>query len=245
MSYSKPYTYVNGTVVSAADQNNNDNSSKKYINQGIVAADYSAATIDFDQIEVGELEAVTSAYRFMSGEVWGVATGTDLIDRAYFTSHIRNGKQTAVNPSIFQTIYNSGQTLDLIYPADILITFGGTAKCEENDVQAKGRWDSTVILRYKEAGTNSWVSISGCEAFTFEETHAAGVAPRAVTNTNPFPFAYPASIEPEDTFRRFIGWTWVVKNIPPGRYQFSVAVKSKAEEGYISARSFTCEVFYS
>ena len=246
MAFIKPYTYVDGTILSADDQASNDDAVKDYLNSGIAAGDYAGEFIDFDQIEVGELEPITGAYRFMSGEIWGTAVGTAAPERSYFTSNIRNGKQTAVNPSIYQTVYETGQTVELIHEGDLLITFGGTFKCEENEVQANGRWDSTVVLRYKESPTAKWENVPGTEAFTFEETYSAGTAPRAVTDLNPFPIiAYPASERPETMFRRFIGFTWLIKGLSPGIYTFSVATKSKAEEGFASARSFTIEIFYA
>jgi len=245
MSFTKPYTYVTGTVVDATAQSSNDDAAKKSINQGILAADYTTEMIDFDQIESGELEAIASGYRFMSGEICGQASTTTPADRAYFTSHIRNGKQTAVDPAIYQTIYETGQTLDIIHDAEILISFGGTFISAENDIQPTGRWDTQVILRYRQEGSNNWENIAGTVAYSFEETHDPGAAPRAVTNLNPFTFSYPSSVDPQSSFRRWIGWTWMVKNIPPGRWSFSVAVRSKVESGFSSARSFTCEVFYA
>ena len=126
MAFVKAYNYVDGTVLSGANQQLNDDAVKKYVNQGIVFADYADSNIDFDQIQSGELQPITNQYRFVSGEVLGQAVDKETVNRAYFTSNIKTGRQTAVDPLIYQSIYNTGQTLYLSSTADILITFGAT-----------------------------------------------------------------------------------------------------------------------
>jgi len=245
MAYTKPYTYVTGNVLSAADQNNNDDSAKKYVNQGIVQADYTSQMIDFDQIESGELDPITSAYRFVSGEVLGQANGTEDINRAYFTSHVKPNRQQSNSRQYWQTLSETGQTLDLLHTADVLITFGATFICSENDIQPNGRWASIPKLRYKTKPTDEWQPVEATLSLAFEETTAAGAGtfvPCVPTSFGVFP--YPAASEPQYALRRWVGWTWVVKGLAPGYYSFSVTIDSKVESGFSSARSFTCEVFY-
>lgn len=245
MAYTKPYLYVTGNVLSAADQNNNDDSAKKYVNQGIVQADYTSQMIDFDQIESGELDPITSAYRFMSGEVLGHANGTEDINRAYFTSHVKPNRQQSNSRQYWQTLSETGQTLDLVHTADVLITFGATFICNENDIQPNGRWASFPKLRYKSKPTSEWEPVEATLSLAFEETTAAGAGTFVPCVPTSFGVSYPTASEPQYALRRWVGWTWVVKSLPAGYYSFSVTVDSKVEAGFSSARSFTCEVFYS
>jgi len=250
MSYTKPYAYVDGTVLDASNQSLNDDAAKKFINQGIVQADYTSQMINFDSIQIGELEPITSAYKFMSGEIHGHANDRDVANRSYFTSHIKNGRQTSINPEVFQDVSETGKTLYLSSTEDLLISFGGSFISDENDIQANGRWDSRAILRYKEdSNSSNWQNIEGTRGYSFEETYdpqGAGAIPFPCETTTFNAIAYPNSSfsPPQLSFKRWIGWTWIIKALPPGYYQFTVSITSKVEQGFVSARSFTCEVFY-
>ena len=245
MAFVKPYTYLTNTVLSGANQSLNDDAAKKYINQGIVFGDYANSIVDFDQIQSGELQPITNQYRFVSGEILGQAVDKEVVNRAYFTSNIRPGRQTSDNPLLWQTIYNTGQTLHLSSTADLLITFGATFISDANEVTNKGKWSSKILLRYKDASSNDWEVIEGTRSYSFEETVAATVETRLATTTNlALSNGYGNTPQTELCLRRWSGWTWCVKGLPRGVYTFCVSVSSKVEQGFSSARSFTCEVFY-
>jgi hypothetical protein len=245
MAFVKPYTYLTNTVLSGANQSLNDDAAKKYINQGIVFGDYANSIVDFDQIQSGELQPITNQYRFVSGEVLGQAVDKEVVNRAYFTSNIRPGRQTSDNPLLWQTIYNTGQTLHLSSTADLLITFGATFISDANEVTGKGKWSSKILLRYKNASSNDWEVIEGTRSYSFEETTAATVETRLATTTNlALSNGYGDTPKTELCLRRWSGWTWCVKGLARGVYTFCVSVSSKVEQGFSSARSFTCEVFY-
>jgi hypothetical protein len=239
MAFVKPYTYLTNTVLSGANQSLNDDAAKKYINQGIVFGDYANSIVDFDQIQSGELQPITNQYRFVSGEVLGQAVDKEVVNRAYFTSNIRPGRQTSDNPLLWQTIYNTGQTLHLSSTADLLITFGATFISDANEVTNKGKWSSKILLRYKDASSNDWEVIEGTRSYSFEETVAATVETRLATTTNlALSNGYGNTPQTELCLRRWSGWTWCVKGLPAGVYTFCVSVSSKVEQGFSSARSF-------
>jgi len=244
MSYTKPYTYITSAVLDAASQTSNDDAAKKYINQGIMLGDYASNKMDFDQLESGELEAIASGYKFLSGEILGQANGTDKVNRAYFTSHVKNGRQTAATPLIFQGLAETGQKIYLAHQGSVLITLGLTLVSTDNTITASGRWDSKVLLRYKQVGTNNWIDIEGTRAYSFEETTANGTGALSPTDKNPWGAGYSTDLGQGYALRRWIGWTWIVQPLPAGSYQFCYAINSKVEEGFSSARSFTCEIFY-
>jgi hypothetical protein len=246
MSFSKPYTYVTGVVLDASSQVSNDDAAKKFINQSIVFADQADAVIDFDSIQSGELDPITNKYAFMSGDCLGRWTGKDQVSRSYFTSHIKNGRQTGATPEIYQTIPETGQTLWLRYDADIIISFGASSVCSENTVQANGQWDSLVILRYKVEGSNNWIKVQSARSYIFEETGTASAGAHDPTDTALTPAGgYGPSAKAELCLRRWTGWTWTIQGLSPGRYQFAVSISPKVESGFFSAKSFTCEVFYA
>jgi hypothetical protein len=55
MAYSKPYTYVAGTVLSGSDALADAKKAKVYNNQEIITADISTGKFDFDEICTGEM----------------------------------------------------------------------------------------------------------------------------------------------------------------------------------------------
>jgi hypothetical protein len=245
MAFVKPYTYLTNTVLSGANQSLNDDAAKKYINQGIVFGDYANSIVDFDQIQSGELQPITNQYRFVSGEVLGQAVDKEVVNRAYFTSNIKPGRQTSDNPLLWQTIYNTGQTLHLSSTADLLITFGATFISDANEVRARANGQARFLLRYKNASSNDWEVIEGTRSYSFEETVAVTVETRLATTTNlALSNGYGNTPQTELCLRRWSGWTWCVKGLARGVYTFCVSVSSKVEQGFSSARSFTCEVFY-
>jgi len=246
MPFSKPHTYVTGAVLDASSQVSNDDAAKKYINQSIVFADQQDQVIDFDSIQSGELEPITNKYAFMSGDCLGQSTSNAPVDRSYFTSHIKNGRQTSTTPEIFQTIPETGQTIYLKHEADLLIQFGAASGTTENNVQANGQWDSLVVLRYKVEGSNNWIKVLDTRAYVFEETRTAAAGAHYPTDTAfTVVNGYGPTSDPQLALRRWTGWTWTIQGLSPGRYQFSVSISPKVESGFFSAKSFTCEVFYA
>jgi hypothetical protein len=127
----------------------------------------------------------------------------------------------------------------------LLITFGATFISDANEVEGKGKWSSKVSLRYKNNLSNDWEVIEGTRSYSFEETTAVTVETRLATQTNlALSNGYSTLAKAQLCLRRWSGWTWCVKGLSAGVYTFCVSVSSKVEQGFSSARSFTCEVFY-
>lgn len=240
MPYTKPYTYTTGAVLTASGQDSNDAAMKKFINQGIVAGDIASATFGFDSIARGELDPITNHHQFTTGEVYGMATSNENIDRSYFTANIKPVDMTGSVTTIWTPIFQTGTTIEVEYEGTILITFGANFISSSNTVLPHGEWDSKVILRYND-GTG-WQDIDGTVAWSFEEDNT-GTPASAGTRV-------PGLLEqgtPESalSFRRWIGWTWNLHQMPAANYQFAVFINAKVDEGFCSARSWTCEVFYT
>jgi len=242
MPFSKPYNYVDGTVLTSTGQDSNETAAKIYINNKIVPGDIAQSTYDFDSFQKGELDPITNHYSFVTGEIYGRALQNESLDRAYFTSNVKAVNQTGDAITVWLPTYETGTTFSLERQATVMITFGATYISNSNVQQAHGRWDSKCLLRYNDGST--WQNIDGTRAFTFEENTAAAAGTRNPASGSLSAYSKVNDV-PERGFRRYMCYNWMISNLAPGDYQFIVAVNPKSEEGYCSARTFTCEVFYT
>jgi len=246
MPFSKPYTYVDGTVISSTDQNSNDDAAKIYVNQGSIQADYVNEAFDTSDIQRGELDPITNHHQFTSGEVWGRFNDSVARDRSYFTAHTKTNDLVQISNTSqqYQSFYECGDTVVMEHDGAIFFTFGGTVICSSNDVNIKGKWDSRVYLMFATDASPQPQIIQGTRCYVFEETTATASA----GTVDPGSFNFTAvTPPPRDDFnqnRRWVQFQWMVQNLSAGTYKFFVAVNSKVEIGFASARQFTMEVFY-
>jgi hypothetical protein len=238
MPYVKPYNYVDGSVLDASGQALNDNGIKNYVNSGIDVSDIATSAFGFDSIARGELDTITNHHQFTTGEVYGIATPNENIDRSYFTANIKPVDMTGSVTTIWTPIFQTGTTMELEATGDIFINFGANFVSSSNSVQAHGEWDSKIILRYDD-GTG-WQDVPGTLAYTFEENNTAGSSGVAVPGT-----LIQGTADSALAFRRWVGWSWVLSQMPAADYSFAVFVNAKVDEGFASARSWTAEVFYT
>lgn len=237
MSYTKTYTYTNGTTLTASDQTTNDDGAKKAINQDTVQADLATDGFDYDSIQRGELEPITNHHQFTTGEIYGNFSDVKVRERAYFTSLIKANNQTGSLQYV--DLFDTGSRIVLEDDANLFITFGGAFVSDENSTvtfgPGRGRWDSTVILKIYNEDTNSTTYIDGTVAYSFEETTAASAGtydPGTLTLSG-------------KTNRRWIGWEWMTSSLSSGAYRICLVIDPKVEQGFSSARSYTIECFYT
>jgi hypothetical protein len=86
--------------------------------------------------------------------------------------------------------------------------------------------------------------IQGTRCYVFEETTAAASAGTVDPGSFNFTLATPPPRDDFNQNRRWVQFQWMVQNLSSGTYKFFVAVNSKVEIGFASARQFTMEVFY-
>lgn len=247
MPYSKSYTYADGTVLTAANQNLNDEAAKHYVNQEVTQGDL-ASTFDTEDIQRGELEPITSSHSFTTGHIHGLSNGVDQVSRAYFTSHIKPSIQTVNDWYVYTPLYETGTEVNMEYDGIVLYNFGGTFASSPNDVQANGFWDSVIFLQVTDLSTGDVTRYGNTRAYTYEETDVISTA--ASGNTDPFgatgqPSSTLGDEDPENQYsvRRWCGFCQSI-SLDKGRYLFTVVVNAKVEKGYTSARSFTIETLY-
>ena len=249
MPYTKPNTFADGASLNASDIDGNDQALRKYINGEVVQADLANDAFDTPEIQLGEYQPITNEYTFATGIDTGNATGIEPEDRAYFTSNIKKGRQTDNSLFIWTASYHTGPEIYLEQTADVLITFGGTYVSQENDIAAKGFWDSQIKLAYTYGNNQQLTFVEQTRSYTFEEAQ-----PTATVSGTFDPFGLtgkPSSALPgyeltEISYglRRWIGWTMILRNLAPGSYKFSYYINAKVERGFTSARNFKAEVFY-
>jgi hypothetical protein len=246
LAYSKSYTYADGTVLTADNQNSNDEAAKFYVNQEVIQADFSN---DFTTSDIarGEVEPILGSHSFTTGHIYGGSNSKTTLERAYFTSHIKPTIQTSNSLYIYTPLYETGTEVDMEYDGLVIYDFGGTFISQANDVQSNGKWDSILYLQVTNIDSKQVTLYSNTASYTFEESDVNNAY-----SGNHDPFGdygnIPASFsqeDPEDQYstRRWCGFCQYI-SLSAGRYAFTVVVNAKVEQGFASARSFNIEVLY-
>jgi hypothetical protein len=132
LAYSKSYTYADGTVLTADNQNSNDEAAKFYVNQEVIQADFSN---DFTTSDIarGEVEPILGSHSFTTGHIYGGSNSKTTLERAYFTSHIKPTIQTSNSLYIYTPLYETGTEVDMEYDGLVIYDFGGTFISQAND----------------------------------------------------------------------------------------------------------------
>ena len=246
MPFVKPHTYVAGTILDASAHTSNEEALKLYVNQEVVAADILDGTLIHTDLEQGSYNPINNHHSFITGEIYGRNAGKDVTSRAYYTDHLKHNQGSVV----FTTIADTGDELVLKETGTVMLSFGGAFVSLANFIKDQDRWPSKVVLRYD--GGSGWVNIGGTRAFTFEETGASanGGAGRTVQPTISAGevAGTPNSVKETNiarfSLRRWIGWSWMITDLPAGSYKFAVCIDAEVEQGFVEARSFTTEIFY-
>tara|TARA_R110000822_G_scaffold80531_2_gene191866 strand:- start:2601 stop:3362 length:762 start_codon:yes stop_codon:yes gene_type:complete len=246
MPFFKPYTYVDGTVITSDNQNANDVDAKRYINQDIVQSDYDDGVFDTSDIQRGELDPVTNHHQFTTGEVWGRFNDSVARDRSYWTAHTKTNDATQISDTSkqYQAVYECGDTIVMENDGTVFFTFGATFISTSNDVNTKGKWDSKVYLMFATEAQPQPQIIQGTRCYSYEETSAVASAGATDPGSVNYIIGSPPSKNDYNQNRRWIQFQWMVQNLAAGTYKFFVAVNPKVEIGFSSARQFTAEIFY-
>lgn len=249
MAYVKPNNIPSAGVLDADDIKGNDEELKEYINQKITGGDYGTNVFGTEEFQLGDYQPITNEYSFVSGIATGGQVIDQQIDRAYWTNTIKKARLNDNTLPVWTSLYETSPAIYLERPADILITFGTTSVSAEQEVATSAFWDTTLKLAYTYNDDNELNFIEQTRSYSFEE--AAMTTPAAAGNVSPFgATGKPSPAGDEDPeikrgLRRWIGWSAVLRNLPAGHYKFSVYANAKVEEGYLGARQFKAEVFYT
>jgi len=234
MAFTKPYTYADGSVLSATNHASNEDALREYANQEIIAADVSVDTFVGESIATPRLITSVQTGDFVSKTIQGVSKIRLPQEFTWFTSTTKSNNQVSTTVEDYQALSNTG--------AEVVITKSNTKVMITFYAKAVGQANSTVLysptgvvyesafkLQYEKDGITT--RLGGTAAYVFE--NATGVAAGVL---NPSDQGNPAA-------HRSIMMTRML-TLNAGRYKFSVAVNAKVEKGQINCQTFTIETFH-
>lgn len=238
MPFTKPYNYVDGTVLSNTNQLLNEEGAKEFINQEISSADYSIGTLDYDEIEAGEFIPVTNNHKFTTSYIAGKNIDVSTNNRCYFTSNIKANNEQGTSIS-WCDLWGAGEQVQIVEgSAKVIITFEGAFIGQDNDTAAgggavtNGLWDNKIVLRHTDytASPSTTTFIDGTRMWGFEGlgTSAGAVDPNAGGR---------------GADRRQVMLQFVM-TLNRGMHDLQLCINPKIQYGWISARNFLVEVFY-
>jgi len=235
MAFTKPFTYVDGSVLTATNHALNEDALREYVNQEIIAADVSVDTFVGESIASARFISSVQTGDFVSKTIQGVSKLRLPQAFSWFTSTTKSNNQTSATVEDFQTLSNTGSEVTITHAnTKVMITFYAKAFGSVNSTvtrsKGNGLWDNKFLLVYELNGLIT--KYIGTKAYVFESSKTAtslgSVDPDAKGNA---------------CGHRSIMITRML-TLSPGRYKFSVAVNAKVEKGQINCQTFTIETFH-
>ena len=236
MGYTKQYTYVNDTVLSADNHASNEKALKEYVNQEIISSDVGTDTIVGESIATPRLITSVQTADFVSKTIQGVAKIRLPQEYSWFTSTTKSYNQTSTTVQDYQTLVNTGAEVVIVKDnTKIMITFYANAFGQLNSTASlsagNGLWDNEFVVQYELNGIIT--RLSGTRAYVFED-YVGALGGAAV---------YDPDANGNACGHRSIMMTRML-TLSTGRYKFSVAVNAKVEKGNINCQTFTIETFH-
>jgi hypothetical protein len=234
MAFTKPFTYVDGAVLSATNHASNEDALREYVNQEIIASDVSVDTFVGESIATPRLISSVQTGDFVSKTIQGVSKLRLPQAYSWFTSTTKSDNQTSTTVEDYQSLSNTGA--EVVITKDntkVMITFYAKAASTINSTVTRGPgnglWESKFLLQYEKAGLIT--QYDGTRAYVWENADGiVGV------------FLNPGA-QANACGHRSIMMTRML-TLSAGRYKFSVAVNAKVEKGQINCQSFTIETFH-
>lgn len=237
MGFTQPYTYANGTVLSATDHASNEDKLRSYVNQEIEDADVDTDTIIGESIATPRLVSTVQAADFVTKTIQGVTKLRLPQEFSWFTSTTKSDNQTSFTVEDYQTLTNTGAEVVITKPnTKVMITIYFKAFAQVSSSATYGPSDelynNDFLLQYEKEGLTT--RYDGTRNYVFEN-NTSGTTDSAQT------------IIPSDkgnaSGHRSIMITRML-TLSEGRYKFSVAVNARVEKGNINCQSFTIETFH-
>ena len=153
MGYTKPYTYVDNTVLNVTDHINNEESLREYVNQEVVATDVPNGSFVGECIATPRIISAVNTIDFVTKTLQGHNRIRLPDNYAYFTSTTKSDAQTSYTLSDYQAIPNSGFEVKIQKAnTKLMIVACFKAFSDDNFVGAprgpgNGRFDSNLKLQ--------------------------------------------------------------------------------------------------
>lgn len=235
MAFTKPFTYVDGAVLSATNHALNEDALREYVNQEIVAGDLSTDTFVGESIATPRLVTSVQTGDFVSKTIQGVSKIRLPQAYSWFTSTTKSDNQTSTTVEDYQSLSNTGAEVVIIKDnTKVMITFYAKAFGAVNSTvtrsKGNGLWDNEFLLMYELNGLIT--KYIGTKAYVFESSKTAS----------------PLGAKDPDAKGNACGHRSIMitrmLTLSAGRYKFSVAVNAKVEKGQINCQTFTIETFH-
>lgn len=242
MSYTKTYTYLDGTVISDLGHEANEEGAKVYVNQQITTADITDNTLDTTDYATPRYTAVGATGDFVTKTIQGNTDLNSITNRAYFTSTAKLNRQKLKDAKNFQAIPNAGAEVFVDRSnAFFLITVYVKVACNDNTVVAGNGGlgnhllDNLVAIQTEDLVTGSGGYLGETTGWAFE---GAGTYDPALSDQDCGESGNSASQRSMTLqFRGLINGR--------GRKRFQLVVSPKVERGFITSKSFIVETFYT
>lgn len=235
MAFTKPFTYVDGAVLSATNHALNEDALREYVNQEIIAADVSVDTFVGESIATPRLVTSVQTGDFVSKTLQGVSKIRLPQAYSWFTSTTKSDNQTSTTVEDYQSLSNTGA--EVVITKDntkVMITFYAKAAATKNSTVTRGpgngKWDNKFLLQYEKSGLIT--QYNGSRMYVWENFDGA----LGSGSIDP-------GFEGNGCGHRSIMMTRML-TLSAGRYKFSVAVNAKVEKGQINCQTFTIETFH-
>lgn len=237
MGYTKPYTYVDTTVLSADNHSSNEQALKEYVNQEVTDTDVDTDTIVGESIATPRLITSVQTADFVSKTLQGVSKIRLPQEYSWFTSTTKSSNQVSTTVADYQTLSNTGcEVVIRQNNTKVMIVFYAKALGQPNSTVTKSPgnnlWDNKFLLQYEQNGLIT--RLDGTRAYVFENVEVTPSAPLPAVDGGQS--GIPAG-------HRSIMITRML-TLNTGRYKFSVAVNSRVEKGNINCQTFTVETFH-
>lgn len=240
MGYTKSYTYVAGSVLSATDHASNEDGLRKYVNQEILASDIGADTLSGEVIALPRIISTVYTTDFVTKTLQGQSKLRVKQQYAWFSSTTKGNNQVSTTVRDYQSIYDTGA--EVYIPKDnttVMITVYMKAFAQANSTvtegPSNGRWHNQFILQYEKLGL--YYRYDGTRQYVFENTTAAD------STDEPIKTGISGNFSGIPAGHRSIMVTRML-TLNEGRYRFTMVVNPKVEKGNINSQSFTIETFH-
>jgi len=236
MGYTKPYTYVDSTVLSADNHSSNEQAIKEYVNQEVTDTDVDTDTIIGESVSTPRLITSVQTADFVSKTLQGVSKIRLPQEYSWFTSTTKSDNQISQTVKDYQTLANTG--------CEVVIPTANTKVMVTIYLKAYGAPNSSVTyspngvlfesdfkLQYERLGLIT--QFDGTRNYVFETQTGSPPAGQTIVPSDGGNAAGHRSI----MITRML-------TLNAGRYKFSVAVNSRVEKGNINCQTFTVETFH-
>ena len=105
-TYTKPYTYVGGTVIDVDGHTSNEQSARLYTNDQIVGSDINTETLDVSDLGMPRYRTVNEEWDGFSKTIGGTVDLQKLTNRAYFTATAKANRQDKKGVRNWQALPN-------------------------------------------------------------------------------------------------------------------------------------------